>query len=184
MTTNQQLEISVLAAPLAAIDRRSLSQAWYSALHFARDGSAPRRTVPNRSAARRATQPPNVPAGRAQRPPATAPASAAMPHRETPLRPGAAVERRTPRLPLTRRIERALFERGAPSAHTSFAVGEGTGRVVVLLHASGERVRLVALCSPALKASVARALDQARFALAARGIVLDGGILEGEAACS
>ena len=31
----QQLEVSILAAPLAAIDRRALSQAWYSALHLA-----------------------------------------------------------------------------------------------------------------------------------------------------
>ncbi len=28
----QQLEVSILAAPLAAIDRRVLSQAWYAAL--------------------------------------------------------------------------------------------------------------------------------------------------------
>ena len=39
----QQLEVSILAAPLAAIDRRALSQAWYSALHLARPD---RRLVP------------------------------------------------------------------------------------------------------------------------------------------
>ena len=36
----QQLEVSILAAPLAAIDRRALSQAWYSALHLARPDRA------------------------------------------------------------------------------------------------------------------------------------------------
>jgi hypothetical protein len=37
----QQLEVSILAAPLAAIDRRALSQAWYSALHLARPDRSP-----------------------------------------------------------------------------------------------------------------------------------------------
>src|SRR6202034_3463065 len=41
----QQLEVSILAAPLAAIDRRALSQAWYSALHLA---TPDRRAVPLR----------------------------------------------------------------------------------------------------------------------------------------
>ncbi len=99
-------------------------------------------------------------------------------------RAGGGLERREPRLPLTRRIERRLFERTFSSARTAFAVGEGTGRVVVVLHATGGRVRLVALCSPALRRTVARALDQARFALAARGIALDAGVREGAATCS
>ena len=49
-----------------------------------------------------------------------------------------------------------------------------------MLHASGTRVRLIALCSPALRRTVARALGQARFALAARGIALNGDVVEGE----
>ena len=101
-----------------------------------------------------------------------------------PARAGGGLERREPRLPLTRRIERRLFERTSSTARTAFAVGEGTGRVVVVLHATGGRVRLVALCSPALRRTVARALDQARFALAARGIALDTGVREGAATCS
>ena len=45
----QQLEVSILAAPLAAIDRRALSQAWYSALHLARSD---RSLVPSRECGR------------------------------------------------------------------------------------------------------------------------------------
>jgi hypothetical protein len=182
MTTTQQLDISVLSAPLAAIDRRSLSQAWYSALHLARDGS-----VPTRQASR-------IPIARGRRAPAAAAGrrssgvdASFLANTKTPQtwapRTGA-VERRSARLPLARRIERALFERTSAHGRTTFAIGEGSGRVVVVLHASGERVRLVALCSPALRRTVARALDQARFALAARGIVLDGGLLEGASTCS
>jgi hypothetical protein len=184
MTTTQQLEISVLSAPLAAIDRRSLSQAWYSALHLARDGSSSKRGAPRTVAA-----PPRFPVATAAaasplpRAAAPAPANAKAPSASA-ARGGSAVERRTPRLPLARRIERALFERASAHARTTFAIGEGTGRVVVVLHANGTRVRLIALCSPSLRRTVARALDQARFALAAHGIVLDGGILEEAAPCS
>jgi hypothetical protein len=184
MTTTQQIGISVLCAPLAAIDRRSLSQAWYSALHLARDGSPPRCTT-----ARRGPENPT---------PASAPASAGSsshraaasapailkPSRRAPVRAGATLERRAPRMPLARRIERALFERAPSAARTTFAVGKGGGRVVVVLHFTGERIRLVALCSPTLRRTVASALDQARFALADRGIALDTGVLEGAATCS
>ncbi|HEY1429269.1 MAG TPA: hypothetical protein VGF18_06830, partial [Candidatus Tumulicola sp.] len=37
----EQLRVSIVAAPLAAIDPRALSQAWYSALHLARESRAP-----------------------------------------------------------------------------------------------------------------------------------------------
>ncbi|HTA37800.1 MAG TPA: hypothetical protein VK760_01930 [Candidatus Acidoferrales bacterium] len=183
MTTTQQLDISVLSAPLAAIDRRSLSQAWYSALHLARDGSSPKPAAP-RSATVQGSAPRGV--ALAARPPRTGelvPVNAKTAH-ATLARGGGAVERRTPRSPLAGRIERALFERPSAHARSAFAIGEGTGRVVVVLHATGTRVRLIALCSPSLRRTVSRALDQARFALAARGIAMDGGVLEGAPACS
>ena len=49
----QQLEVSILAAPLAAIDRRVLSQAWYSALRLARDDAEAARRTRAPAAARR-----------------------------------------------------------------------------------------------------------------------------------
>ena len=184
MTTTAQIGISILSAPLAAIDRRSLSQAWYSALHLARDGATPKGSTPRRAAGRPiAVSSRTSGAASSARAGHAAPASSKPEHR-APARAGGALERREPRLPLTRRIERSLFERTSPTPRTTFTVGEGTGRVVVVLHASGDRVRLIALCSPALRRTVARALDQARFALAARGIALDTGVLEGAATCS
>jgi hypothetical protein len=183
MTTTAQIGISVLSAPLAAIDRRSLSQAWYSALHLARDPAPPKTAATGRTAARpipaSVRSPGDAPSVRAS----AAPASSKALHSAS-ARAGAALERRVARLPLTRRIERALFERTCSAARTTFAVGAGTGRVVVALHASGGTVRIVALCSPALRHTVARALDQARFALAARDIELETGILEGTTLCS
>jgi hypothetical protein len=183
MTTTQQLEISVLSAPLAAIDRRSLSQAWYSALHLARNAAAPSRLVSSTAVAHRRAAPAPAAARRMERAVADASANVKVSH-ATPVRAGGAVERRAARLPLARRIERALFERTSPPARATFAIGEGSSRVVLVLHANGTRVRLIALCSPALRRTVARALDQARFALAARGIALNGDVFEGAATCS
>jgi hypothetical protein len=184
MTTTAQLGISVLSAPLAAIDRRSLSQAWYSALHLARDAAPPKGAATRRAGERPITASPQARSTASPVRAGDAGPVISKPVRRAPARTGAPVERREPRLPLTRRIERALFERTSSAARTTFSVGEGTGRVVVVLHVTGDRVRLVALCSPALRRTVARALDQARFALAARGIALDGGVLEGVATCS
>jgi hypothetical protein len=183
MTTTAQIGISVLSAPLAAIDRRSLSQAWYSALHLARDASLPKGAPARRADARPAPASVRASGVASSVRAGAAPASSKASHR-APARAGAVLERRAPRLQLARRIERTLFERASSAARTTFAVGEGAGRVVVALHVGGGRVRLVALCSPALRRTVTRALDQARFALAARGIAMDTGILEGAPACS
>ena len=181
--TQRQLGISVLAAPLAAIDRRSLSQAWYSALHLAHSSPLPAGSAlpaPEKPAAssplqlrrdaapRRAVPLAPVRPGAPRRPPAVA---------------GAACERRAPRSPLARGIERAMLDRSAASGRSAFAIKTGETRVVVVLHARGNRVRLVALCAPASRRAVARALEQARFALAARGIALDAH-LGGDVRCS
>jgi hypothetical protein len=48
----------------------------------------------------------------------------------------------------------------------------GAGRVHVTLQGRGASLRLVALCSPAAREAVARALSEARYALALRGITL------------
>jgi hypothetical protein len=177
MTIARQLGISVLAAPLASIDRRGLSQAWYSALHLARDAEnagAPAARANGPGA------PPHAPAHRSApegRPAARAASEPAARAAHAPsARAGIAIERRQPRLPLARRIERALLAPRVRAARASFALGAGDARVVVLLHGAGDRVRLIALCSRASCGTVARALEQARFALAARGIALDAAV--------
>jgi hypothetical protein len=95
----------------------------------------------------------------------------------------AGVERRSPRCPLARSIEHAVLRRSSSRSSASYSIGDGAGRVIVALHTSGERMRLIAFCSPAARAAVARALEQARYALAARGIALHAAVA-GERVCS
>ncbi|MBV8333038.1 MAG: hypothetical protein JO192_09910 [Candidatus Eremiobacteraeota bacterium] len=163
----QALEISVLSAPLAAIDRRALSQAWYSALHVARSGRS--RGEPIR---KRAAQTPSK--ARTARPPAQHEPRAIASRRRGATsaakdgrRFGFAAERRAVPSRLSRDIERALF---APRARNQAIVMVDGRRVCVSIAAGASGVRIVAVCRPAIRDAVARALAQARFALAARCI--------------
>jgi hypothetical protein len=169
----QQLQVSILTAPVAAIDRRALSQAWYSALHVVeRPAPAPARAI----------QPATAPKGDARRVDARLEKKSIVAARTTSVavaarqKASAVVDwdRRAPRSLLARRIEQA-FVRPAPATpvRTTFAIGQGPGRVHVMVQNRNGRVRLVALCLPPMRAAVARALDQARYALAARGIAVE-----------
>ncbi|MEO6835481.1 MAG: hypothetical protein ABI231_06190 [Candidatus Tumulicola sp.] len=171
----QELRASILTAPLAAIDRRALSQAWYSALHLARrSASASPPSVPAKPVFTPAgfakTSPTGTePPGRSTFAPAVrTPARV----RETPAE-GIAADRRAPRSALARSIERAFLDPRWRLERSTFSVGDGGARVHVVLQTSRNRARLVAICPPAAKGAVARALAQARFALASRGIPLD-----------
>jgi hypothetical protein len=172
----QQLRASILTAPLAAIDRRALSQAWYSALHLARpNAAAPTPSRPNAPSTASATPPGSAKSGAAAAKPV-----AANPPALVWTRAGvreatvdAATDRRAPRTRLARDIERAFLDPRMRRERSTFSVGNGAARVVVVLQNVGDRVRLVAICAPACKIAVARALADARFALASRGIALD-----------
>jgi hypothetical protein len=170
----QQLHVSILAAPLAAIDPRALSQAWYSALRLAHDtpafsntsgecvtASRPRATIAT-AALREADRNPAV----------VAPRSPRCTRGELRGVAGDYVKRRAARAPLARRIERA-FAASTPPQRATFSLGQGAARVHVILQTSGDRSALVALCRPELEAIVSRALAQAGQALAARGIVVE-----------
>jgi hypothetical protein len=183
-TTMQPLATSIITAPLAAIDRRALSQAWYSALHVQARASKPE------SAAR-----PVSPSGSGRRtdriagtdshgaPPANGASSSALPARREAVPPAGGPERRAPRSPLARRIESAFLDPRGCLHRATFSVGDSAGsRVHVTLQSAGGRVRLVALCHPSARARVARALAQARYALGARGVVLEHARI-GESAC-
>ncbi|HEY5425496.1 MAG TPA: hypothetical protein VIJ77_03005 [Candidatus Tumulicola sp.] len=172
----QQLRASILSAPLAAIDRRALSQAWYSALHLARRETAP--APPSNRAAKPAIAPagPIQTGGVAGRQFTAAAAPAPLHAVSTRARNAGAhggADRRAPRSPLARKIERTFFGPRAGVERSTFSIGEDAARVHVMLQNRGERLRLVAICAPAHKAAVARALAQVRFALASRGIALD-----------
>ena len=169
----QQLQVSILTAPVGAIDPRALSQAWYSALRLARDGKPERCFASPRSdefnhivgPARLASSQAHVKAraafvstGRSRRGSAPIPSGDAAP------------ERMGMRSSLARRIERAFAESRLPQRRATFSLGHGTARVHVILQTNGDRSALVALCRPDLEPLVSRALAAACQALAARGI--------------
>jgi hypothetical protein len=171
----QQLQVSILTAPVAAIDRRALSQAWYSALHLVeRPAPAPARISRENGAVQNGSSRRASVLVEKQQKPST---ERRMPAPAVARQKSAVVDwdRRAPRSLLARRIERALVQRQAPATpvRTAFTVGQGPGRVHIMLQNRSGRMRLVALCLPSMRAAVARALDQARYALASRGIAVE-----------
>jgi len=179
MTITEQLQFSVLTAPVATLDRRTLSQAWYSALY----GAARTNTQNNPSALTRVTAAPDMHAR------ATAPGSnrtrpsrvnsAACTAGESPSGQSAPAERRAPRSPLARKIERAFLKPRSAAGKKAFTVEGEHGRVHVLLQSRGAQLKLVAICPQKARPHVAAALAQARYALALRGIDLDTQLREG-----
>lgn len=171
----QRIGFDVLTAPLAEVDRRGLSQAWYSALHLAHDvpqtqtqargrrsASAPRAAIQARAAssAEAKTRAANARGVSAQS-----------------ARPYAAAERRLQPTSLARRIERAIAGRKRYERLSAFVL-DGKRRVHVAVRASGTKVHVVAVCAPESRARVARALEEARYALARRGVALDARLRE------
>jgi hypothetical protein len=71
---------------------------------------------------------------------------------------------------LARSIERGLARRTPRSGAASFAIRAGGGRIHLIVRADGTHTRVVAVCTAPLRERVERALAQARFALAARGV--------------
>jgi hypothetical protein len=170
-----RLNISILSAPLAAIDRRSLSEAWYSALRLARD-------VHERAQSRRQPVAQPIPSG------ATRNGSAALfrasaragdraptisDKHSTPRSGRVVTERRMQRSQLSRDIERIFLDPRRVANRATFTVGNGGERVHVILQNKGNRVALIAICPPTARKQVARALAQARYALVGRGICVD-----------
>jgi len=162
--------VAVVATRLPSIDRRALSQAWYSALHL--QAASGVRSAPSRAAA--LASPGNVarPARdierfvpRASSLPATRPAH---PSRSATV----AVDRRAPAGELARRIERAIARHTVmrSQAPATLSVKTGDGRVALLVRTDGGTTRIVALCAPQLRERVDRALAHARFSLAASGM--------------
>lgn len=181
--TTEPLQFSVLAAPVAAIDRRALSQAWYSALY--------RQAAPVRNAQPAA---PSKPPRHGARTPLTQPrasddaraighAPCRMERSDNGIRAAAGMERRQIRCALARKIERAMLRpQGAPKRAT-FRIRGVPGRVHVMLRGGARGMQLVAVCSRNARAQVGAALAQARYALAARGISVDAQLRCEEGSC-
>jgi hypothetical protein len=174
----RELELSILAAPLQAIDRRALSQAWCSALRVGAERQRAAIWAPCESndlakvrAPARHIEPVSFGTKKSPRLARGGRAKAAKPGNEA-----AAVARRSVRAPLAARIERAFSAERAHPKRATFSLGRGDARVHVILQSNGEQMMLLALCAPELRLIVGRALLQARNALAARGIPLTLGV--------
>jgi hypothetical protein len=169
MTTASD-RVAVIATQVAQTDRRALSEAWYSALHLARDAAPlPRPAARNALVTQPSALKPQAAhspagAGRLVPRPAARPVRGAEAHNAVPD------ERRRPASETDRRIQRAVAtlsaRRPVPAAHTVDIAG---GRVRLLVHHDGRQTRIVALCSGPLREQVERALASARFTLAATG---------------
>ncbi len=175
MTISEQLHFSILSAPIASADRRALSQAWYSAL-YRTNGKVPRAAT-HLNAGRHTAAYPAVRNVRPSSGPALAIASRiSIAQRNAP--PAAPGERRTPHLRLARQIEQLVRRRASARTAATFVLDGTRARVRVLVVAGGGSVRLIAICSKRVRDSVARALEQARYASAAYGIVLNASTRE------
>lgn len=168
MTISEQLHFSILSAPLAGTDRRALSQAWYSALY--RTNGKKARTADRAIASQARTPAACLSPARPSRAAAFATTSRTW-HSRTSV-PAAAGERRNPPLRLARQIELLVRRRASARTAATFVLDGTRARVRVLVVAGGGSTRLIAICSKGVRDSVARALEQARYASAAHGIVL------------
>jgi hypothetical protein len=175
----QQLSFSILTAPLAAIDRRALSQAWYSALRLAQAPHA-QTTLANVGAEVAGSERSRYVGqlgGREIVEPRDANARS-QPATSNP-RIAAAPDRRAARSVLARRIERTFLNPISRPRRATFTIDGTAARVHVALQTTPAGMRIVAVCPASIRARVSRALDQARYALAARGIALHTDVREG-----
>jgi hypothetical protein len=84
-------------------------------------------------------------------------------------------DRRAAKTAFASRIERGGHRaspgaRAAGAGTASFAVRAANGRVHLVVRTAGGATRVVAVCVPALRERVERALAQARFALNGHGV--------------
>ena len=173
--TTPTTSLSVMSVPVAATDRRALSQAWYSALHLADRSSSqgsprlPKRTQPGRALER--------PSGAAQERSATvgfAAKHASLAERGSRAQAAPPVERRAPKTALASRIESVARKSLTDPRRIRFCLEKDGARVAIALQRSSRGgLRLVAMCPARVRDAVARAMAQARFALAARGIEVE-----------
>lgn len=163
--SNAPSGLAVVSTPLPLVDRRSLSQAWYSALHLAPHAreAVHVATLHNKTPELRVVSR-NAPVGHV--------AATAVPRPEIDrARAGGGrvptlAERRSAPPPLARKVVRAL-ERRIPAEHPAgVALRTESGRIQILVRRDAGRLRLIALCSEDVRENVARAIAHASYALA------------------
>jgi len=173
--TLHRANFAVLSAPIAACDRRALSQAWYSALHMHRDARSALAGGPSQVLEQRTTRPARplrLPAAQGVALPRARAVKTATVRAVTLPCP----DRRMARTKLARAIETVFLASPAAPRQAAFSVGTGKGRVQILLRKMAGSTQIVALCSEAARETVARALAQVRYTLALRGIAVDADV--------
>jgi hypothetical protein len=161
--------LAIVSTPLPLVDRRALSQAWYSALHLA--AAAPTAERPRQPAADAVLERAPVARDPVRRKGAPPSGVARPPANLNSRRPnGVPIERRGGTVPLARKVVRAFEKRLPVTIPAGVVLRTESGRVHVIVRRDGTRLRLVALCASPLRDRVARALAQARYSLAARGV--------------
>jgi hypothetical protein len=174
----QQLELNVLAAPLAAMDPRSLSQAWYSALRLAHPQECRALSPGKKSTSDSSSRVERFSRGDTQALPFRS-AESRPTRSELPKPPLGVVQQGVTRVadrrvfPLSERIERRFAQSRTPVSRATFSMGRGAARVFVIAQTNGNVATLIALCRPEMRALVARALASARFRLTTHGFVID-----------
>jgi hypothetical protein len=161
-------KIAVIATRLPYIDRRALSEAWFSALHLASDGPIPSRAVRGAGADLRESR--ALRGSTAAQSPASCHV-ADSPHSRTPSAAPPGAERRGFCQGGGARAGRTACAgaRAERPFRTSLTVGVRGERVALSLRRSGGMLHIVAVCRPEVAAIVSRALACAGLYLRARG---------------
>jgi hypothetical protein len=170
MTAHNE-KIAVISARLPYVDRRALSEAWFSALHLASDGPLSPKPPERRLAAtlRAAVRPlAGARLGGRGAPLGAAPLRLRAPQRAA--RPSTDLS--APHATSTRAVVAPqTFARARSYApfRTSLTFGVDGERVALLLRREGVTLHVVALCRPEVADRVRRALASADLHLRARG---------------
>ncbi len=167
--------IALVPARLPYLDRRALSEAWYSALRLARASRGePPRSERTPLAAERV--PGRVPAARSSARPAVQ-AHPPVPARSQRVAGAAAAapETRAARSSPPRDV-RAASRRGRVPAQAYVTLTLEGARVRILARREGARMHVIALCGAAQVATVRRALGLLERTLRARGERLEAAI--------
>jgi len=165
-------KIAVIATRMPFIDRRSLSEAWFSALHLASDGKPPAASRERRNLV--------VTAGTMR---ATISTRNASPARQLPRAAGAQprtldAPRGNPEITTRRAFDarvaataRAAYERARsyPPFQSTLTLETRGERVQLVLRREGATLHVVALCRPELAETVRRALACADTHVRSRG---------------
>lgn len=174
----EKLGFDVLTTPIAEMDRRTLSQAWFSALHLdVAQERVPLMRAPEKNIDAASSRAAAGYANKERQSCIQNGTREANVHRATVapiITDRVRLERREPTSVLARRIERALLDNRVRNG--TFVLDGMDGRVHLSVRSQHGRIHIVAVCSPLAKEYVAKALQHVRFALSCKGIVFEGSL--------